>query len=303
MRSSKLIYIFVLLNLVICLPVFAMSSQNYQIMQDSINFAGSDEGSSTNYRLEDTAGEVASGQMDSANYSMNSGYRQNDDEFPYLTFDVASADRDTKVVYTAFGANSVTLATTPNFVASDYIAVSENWGSGQKVAVGKVTGVSGNVVSVDFWSGDYATITATPVGVDDYAYKLTGNVFDMGDLAPAQVNTGISFYDISTSARNGYSVSIFSNHELRTAAGAVIAAVADNAVTADAGEYGIRTTGDDIATSTIDFAVQTTPAIIASSTIHVESRRSAIIYKASTNDTALAGHYTQTVSYIATLNF
>lgn len=288
----------------VCVPfALAMSSQNYEITQDSINFAGSDDGKSTNYTLQDTAGEVGSGPMDSESYSIEGGFRQNDNESPYLSFNVAAASQSSKVAYTAFASTTVTLSSAPIVVAGDYIAVTENEGIGQKVAVGKVYQVAGNTVTVDFWSGDFATMSSSPVGIDDYAYKLSGNTLDLGVLSSVQVNTGLSFYDVTTSAKNGYTVSLYGNQSFQTSAGASLSNVSDGAVSVGAGEYGIRTTGDDISTSTSDMAVLTTPMVIASSSIRSELKRSATIYKASGNNFLMAGRYAQGVVYIATLNF
>lgn len=300
---KTIIYFLLLLNLASGLTVFAMSSQNYEITQDSINFAGSDDGKSANYKLQDTAGEVGSGPMDSESYSIEGGFRQNDSESPYLSFNVAAASQASKISYTGFASTSVTLSSAPVVVAGDYIAVTENEGVAQKVSIGKVVQVSGNLVEVDFWSGDYASMSSSPVGIDDFAYKLSGNTLDLGVLSSVQINTGLSFYDVTTSAKNGYTVSLYGNQAFQTSAGASLANVSDGAVSVGAGEYGVRTTGDDISTSTSDMPVLTTPTVIASSSIRSELKRSASIYKASGNNFLMAGRYTQGVVYIATLNF
>lgn len=302
-RILKLINLALAINLLFIGPVMAMSSQNYQISQDSINFGGSDDGNSANYQLDDTFGELGTGQTDSANFSLESGYRQNDNETPFFSFNVAAADKTTKIAYTNFGSSTVTLASAPNFAVDDYVAVTADEGASQKVAVGRVTAIAGNTLSVDFWSGDFATMPATPAGGNDFVYKLAGHAFDMGFLSQTQVSTAISFYHLTTSARNGYSVGAFANHVFRTNTGAVIANVADGAVNVGSGEYGIRTTGDDVVSSVADMPVQLTSAVIASSSVRSEMRRGAVIYKASSNNDILAGHYTQTVTYIATLNF
>ncbi len=52
-----------------------MSSQNYSIEADSVNFGGGQSNSSS-YRLEDTAGEVATGDSSSATYNLKAGYQQ-----------------------------------------------------------------------------------------------------------------------------------------------------------------------------------------------------------------------------------
>ncbi len=302
---SNYIAIVVIINMVLISPVLAMSSQNYQISQDSINFAGSDDGKSENFNLQDSAGEVTSGQMDSNSYSLESGYRQTDDLMPFMSFSVDAANATTKATYTSFAStsvNTVTMASTPAFIIGDTIVVTENQGASQRAVVGKVTSINGNVVTVDFWSGDVTTTSASPSGGDDFVYLLSGNSYNMGVLSANQVNTALSSYSITSSASNGYSVKIYSDHAF-WANGTPLTSVSDGAVSLGAAEYGIRTTGADISTSTSDFAPLTTPMVIASSTIRSELRRTATIYKASGSNSLQAGHYTQKVSYIATLNF
>lgn len=53
-----------------------MSSTNYKLESDSINFAGG-RSASGSYIIEDTAGEIATGLSSSANFIMKAGYQQN----------------------------------------------------------------------------------------------------------------------------------------------------------------------------------------------------------------------------------
>lgn len=52
-----------------------MTSSNYQIESDSINFGGG-YASSANYQLESTGGEVATGPSESSTYRLRAGYQQ-----------------------------------------------------------------------------------------------------------------------------------------------------------------------------------------------------------------------------------
>jgi hypothetical protein len=52
-----------------------MSSSNYKIGTDSINFGGV-RSSSGSYRVEDTAGEIATGNSSSASFAIKAGYQQ-----------------------------------------------------------------------------------------------------------------------------------------------------------------------------------------------------------------------------------
>lgn len=61
-----------------------MSSNNYRLTSDSINFAGG-LGTSSNYRLESTAGEIATGESVSASYALKAGYQQMQQVFLSIT--------------------------------------------------------------------------------------------------------------------------------------------------------------------------------------------------------------------------
>lgn len=54
---------------------YVAESTNYKIEKDSINFAGTDFSSSTNYVLSDTLGELASGDSTGIFYALLAGYR------------------------------------------------------------------------------------------------------------------------------------------------------------------------------------------------------------------------------------
>ena len=62
----------------------AMSSSNYKIQSDTVNFAGARSGSGS-YSLEDTVGEIATGVSSSTNYTMNAGYQQMQEVYLAIT--------------------------------------------------------------------------------------------------------------------------------------------------------------------------------------------------------------------------
>jgi hypothetical protein len=63
-----------------------MTSSNYQIQSDSVNFNGG-YSSSTSYQLESTAGEVATGELGSASYAVRAGYQQMQESYIALSAD------------------------------------------------------------------------------------------------------------------------------------------------------------------------------------------------------------------------
>jgi hypothetical protein len=52
-----------------------MSSSNFKVLDQSVNFAGNNS-SSTNYQIQDTLGEIATGFSSSTNFSISAGYQQ-----------------------------------------------------------------------------------------------------------------------------------------------------------------------------------------------------------------------------------
>jgi hypothetical protein len=53
-----------------------MSSTNYKVESDSVNFGGG-RATSASYKIEDTMGEIATGISSSTNYTLKAGYQQN----------------------------------------------------------------------------------------------------------------------------------------------------------------------------------------------------------------------------------
>ena len=61
-----------------------MQSTNYKMQSDSVNVGGLFS-TSTNYRMEDTVGEIATGNSNSANYVLRAGYQQMQSSFISLS--------------------------------------------------------------------------------------------------------------------------------------------------------------------------------------------------------------------------
>ena len=92
LKSKKNIWLVGVLVLIPMLFAFkagayVMSSDNYRLEKDSINIGGTENGSSENYKLRDTLGEIGTGTSTSENFIMNAGYRQMDET--YLAMAVA----------------------------------------------------------------------------------------------------------------------------------------------------------------------------------------------------------------------
>ncbi|HUT22413.1 MAG TPA: hypothetical protein VMX18_03345 [Candidatus Bipolaricaulota bacterium] len=284
--------------------VFAMTSSNYIIDWDSLNSGGTDNSSSTNYQAIDTLGQLSSGQSASSNWSVNAGYRQA--EKPKLQFRVNAQNDGSRVDYSAFdlAAFSVTVSSAIGFASGDFIAVVENEGQGQKVAIGEIVSVIGNDFTVDKWSGDQATMSASPAGGDDAVYLLDRQMLSLGQLTDATVATGVAMAEVDTNAESGYTVYITEDHDLRLGEGPYVTVdVSDGTVSIGSTEYGISTTGDQ-AVGSGDWPISSTAQDVAVSTDKQDNARVAVIYKASIDSAEMAGGvYTHTTSYYCVAGF
>jgi len=305
---SKYFLVLVLVLNLVCLSetnVFAMSSSNYQIKWDSINAGGTDHSGSANYRLHDTLGQFGPGHSSSSSYGMDAGYRQRD-EPKRLTFTVRSQDNSTRVSYTAFDSASftVTVSSVAGYSVGDYIAVVEDVGPSQDVAVGQITEINVLVITVDKWSGDQASIAAGPAGGDDYVFNLNTNSMNLGTLTSQNVSVAVAMTEIDTNAEDGYSITVVEDHGLQLGDGPqVIDDVADNTVTAGDEEYGIETTGDN-AQGANDWAITSSEQQTGDSSAFADKERVAIIYKASIEQGITpAGGYNHMTHYYAVVKY
>lgn len=105
----------------------AMTSENYQISHDTINFSGSDSSTSTNYRIDDTMGEVGTGFMHSASYFTGVGYRQLLVAEPSISFSISARSIDLGIlsVY-AVNSGSHTFSVTTNATGGYAVRVYED---------------------------------------------------------------------------------------------------------------------------------------------------------------------------------
>jgi hypothetical protein len=80
---KKFIFILIVVSFIVY-PMLSigvgMGSSNYKIQQDSVNFGG-DWSSSASFQMEDTVGEVATGDSSSSSYVLHAGYQQMNDVY------------------------------------------------------------------------------------------------------------------------------------------------------------------------------------------------------------------------------
>lgn len=280
-----------------------MSSTNFQINWDSLNSGGLDIASSTSFILQDTIGEQGSGLSSSASFQVRGGYRQAEGA-PVLEFQIGTQENATRAAYSNFNfvGNSATLGTVVDFSIGDFIGVVENEGVNQRVAVGKILSIIGNVVTVDQWDGDGAAIAASPSGGDDVVYRLNGDAAELGTLSTTRGATTMTYTSVVSGVAQGYVVSVYADGDLRSSAN-TIDAVADAAVMVGTEEYGAQVTGANATGTGMDFPLTVTSRAVQESAAVASTERSALIYKAAISPITQPGSYAQQVVYTLTARF
>ena len=283
---------------------WAMDSASYSIDWDSINSGGDDYSSSTNYYLSDTVGDQATGISSSTNYAISAGYRYGVSEPTILSFEIGTQENSTKTGYTAFdnAGNTINVTSTTFLSEGNFIAVVENQGLSQVVAVGKIVSIAGLVVTVDQWDGSPAGIGATPAGSDDYVYRLEGNSVEFGTLSTTVGTTSLTFSNVTCNTPNGYTVKVYADGNLLSGANS-IANVSDGTVTAAAEEYGAHVYGTAATSTSGDFAFSTATTDIQINSSYATKDRIALVYKVAISASTVGGSYTQTIYYTVTPNF
>jgi hypothetical protein len=286
--------------------VFAMSSTNYWIPWDTVNSGGNDVGTSTNFSIHDSIGGNVVGTGTSANYSLSQGYRV-PEEANTLSYIIKSSTT-APTTYSAFTngvGGTVTVGSVAGFAVGDLIAVVEDVGFSQLVAVGFITDITGTTFTVDRFEGDGAGMSASPAGGDDFVYLLNANSFDFGTVSAGTEHTSTVGTSVLTNISTGYSVYLQANQELQNTSAQVMAAVSDGTVSTGSEEYGAEVTGATAFGAGTDLGVTTTQRVIQTSASEsgTVSDKVAMIFKLSITASTNPGVYTQAVYYTLTANY
>lgn len=302
MRFSIIVAILVGVFSINNFVIAEMTSTNYQIEWDSINFGGSDTSASASYQLRDSIGNAGAGENASASYLLQAGYRAGIFD-QVLAFDVFSQDKNSVQTATVLAGNTITVNSVSGFATNDYLLLVQNLGEGQISAIGKITAVGADTITVDEWK----TAGTVPIidGTNDYVYELNGTSANIGTLNKGQINTAIIGFEVTIDNGSGYEVQILEDGDLRSGL-ATIDDVADGAVTTGSEEYGGRSSDTTLADSTfdtIDTAFTGDLQKIATESSQIFFSRNFVTLKASINNASTLGTYTQTLTLIASGNF
>lgn len=145
---------------------YVMGSDNYRIQQDSVNFGGTEDSVSSNYKVRDTLGEIATGLSSSSSYNLYAGYRQMDEVYISITS------------------------------PSDCVL---------SPSLGGIAGGASNCFAVwtivtDSPAGFTASLTATSTGMDGSGYVMKGNT--QGDWIDNYTENSYNIPDYNWSVSN-----------------------------------------------------------------------------------------------------
>lgn len=285
-------------------PAMAMTSTNYQINWDDVAAGGGDFGTSANFITHDTLGDVGAGRSGSANYSLSAGYRL-PETANLLGYEVKASATSPTPAWTSFnGISQVGVASTAGFAVGDLIAVVENVGLLQEVAIGRITGIVGLVITVDDFSGDVGTISGAAAGGDDLVYRLSSANLDLGVVSSSTASARVVGTNVITSVPTGYSLYVHGNHLLQNGAN-TIPAVTDGAVTLGQAEFGASVTGDGVVNPGTDLGVTTTLRLVQTNGTATdgEGDKLGFSYKLTVASTTNNGTYTQDTYYTLIANY
>ncbi len=304
MASKFVVCLLLILSLSMTRAAYAMSSTNFLVNWDSVNSGGDDVSSSTNYMLHDTVGEQGVGVSSSTNFELRAGYRFGDVENGIINFSIGVQENATEVSYTSFSQAGalVDVTSVAFFSVGDFIAVVENKGFSQMVAVGKIIQISGNRLYVDAWDGVPELLNSTPSGGDDFVYRLSGSAAQLGTLTTSTQATTLSYTDVVSNVERGYTVYVQSDGALLSGSD-TIDAVSDGAVTVGSEEYGLRIFGQYATSTGSDISLTTSTQAVQLRSTYADADRIAVVYKAAISTSTASGSYSQQVYYTITANF
>lgn len=213
----------------------SMSSTNYKVQSDVMSIGGG-RSTSTNYIVEDTLGELATGEgLTSTNYSACAGFQcAGEAAIPYLTFDIDASvtDGENSAPYSvALGVvptGSVRVSGSTDSVKMVVLEADTNAASGVIVTVRNANGTNGlastSVPADDIDSSDGSMVAGTEnYGLCVYTAGLSG----FSRAAP--YNSGTCATNTETNAIQGLTSS---GENIVSTAGAVTGAHAEIAVQA-----------------------------------------------------------------------
>ncbi|MFH2136535.1 MAG: hypothetical protein ABII19_02805 [Patescibacteria group bacterium] len=183
-----------------------MNSESYINWMDSLNFGGEETSSSTNYKLQDTLGEIGTGEISSTNYGGLIGFRQAEAD-PKFTFSISknSIDFGTLAVGSVYQ-DSYTVTTTTNALNGYQTTIVEdgNFRTALGDDIDDVTDGTVTAGSEEYgirtsgaegqMNGADTAITGTPQAVASYSSWINGSTVTVTHKVSISATTAAGYY-------------------------------------------------------------------------------------------------------------
>ena len=309
-----------------------MQSENYKIKYETVS-GGQGPEQSTSYQLFESIGEVGASQQRSTNYLIGGGQAfgimsnlppaptlVNDGSPSYynkLHFTINPGDNPSDTLFAV-------AITDDDWVTTRYIqsdnSVGDALGNEDWQTYTNWGGVSGELVTSlepeitykikvrarqgDFtmtgWGPESSGVATSALSL---SFSISTNTLDFETLSPAAISTVNYNATTSTNGEWGYVTTIIEDGNLRIDGGHEIYDVADNEVTADHEEYGIRTSGSQGQMNSQDYAIISTTQTVASYSGSIENSQTTVNHKASIDPSTPSGRYYHIITLICTSTF
>ena len=150
-----------------------MNSESYINWMDSLNFGGEETSSSTNYKIQDTLGEIGTGGITSTNYAGLIGFRQTEAD-PTITFSISSSSVNFGTLSSgAVSTGTITVTTTTNAINGYVTTIYED----------------GNLRTVGGADIDDVADGAVSAGSEEYGIRTSGAQGQMNGADTAITST------------------------------------------------------------------------------------------------------------------
>lgn len=278
--------------------VFAtMTSTQFEVRTDSLNNGGDQTSTSASYILRDSLTHDAQVGASATNYQLNTGFGAQVYD-PVAHFELTIQNTSSQVAATALSGSTVTVTSASGFSTNEMIAVVQNEGPSRASAIGRISGISGSDITLDFLSGASLTID----GSSDYVYALDGASLSLGTLSSSSISSAIIGWEAFSDVDDGYRVYVYEDENLSLADdSAEIADVSDGTVTAGADEYGAISSDSTLADSTFDTedtAFTTSYQLVGSRSTTDLFSRDFLTVKAAPSDALTAGSYSHNLYFV-----
>lgn len=295
--KARIVGIVLVLGLSIASTVYAeMSSTNYIIRSDSLTTGGDNTSSSSSYILRDSVVQTAAGNSSSASYNLQSGFRP--EVFDQIvTLDIGVQEQSWYVSASSLSGTSITVDSTSGFSVGDLVILVQDTTSTHLAAVGKITAIASNVITVDqLISSSSQTIN----GSDDILYRANGTSLNFQTISTSALIHRVIAWEVNSDIQNGFNVYVSEDGNLRNDTND-LDDVSDGTVSAGSEEYGARSSDTTLANSTFDSEdspVTTTPQQVASVSGAAFDSKGLLDLKVAASALSMSGSYTNQIYVI-----